>query len=126
MKELCSRQDLAGFIVCLSFFKIFFTHSDHLYQALLGTSMKLYMADTTLLVVRPTSIKLALLLANVHTNLHLLCTPVFNAVYRLTPSLDHQPSLDSCRAMMRPVCLYSLPLKQRLNFSTGSQMAPGS
>lgn len=42
--------------------------------------MKLDMADTTLPVVRPMSIRLALLLPNL--GLHLLHSPVFDAVYR--------------------------------------------
>ena len=89
--------------------------------------MNLYMADATFLAMRPTSIELALPLANIHTNLHLLHTPIFDALYRLMPLLDHQTSLDSCRAMtqMCMVHLYSLPLKQILIFSIGLQMALG-
>jgi hypothetical protein len=125
-KELCRRQDIAVFLVGPSFFKNF-TFSDHLYQALLGTTMKLDMADATLPVVRPTSIELVWLLANVHTNILLLLTPVFGALSpcSLMPLLDRQPSLYRCRASMRLVRLYNLLPRQRL-ISTGSQTGLGS
>ena len=85
------------------------------------------MANATFLAMRSKYIELAPLLDNIHTNLHLLHTPVFDTLYRLMPLLDHQTSLDSCRAMTQIclVCLYSLPLKQKLIFFIGLQMAPG-
>lgn len=51
--------------------------------------VKLYVANTMFLVVRPMFIKLALLLANLHTNHPPLHTLVFDtALYRLMPLLD--------------------------------------
>ena len=87
--------------------------------------------DAMLLIVRPLFIDLTLLLANVHTNRR-LHTPEFDVVYRLTPPLDPQPSLEmeaileSCRAMVclvHLVRLYHLPPKWRLTFLPGSPIA---
>jgi hypothetical protein len=88
-------------------------------------------ADVMLSIARPLLIEQVMLLAKMlladHHQRHTL---VFDVPYLLTPMLvpqirlEMEKSLD--RAMVTLVSLYSLQIKWRLIFSSGSPMAPGS
>ena len=133
VKEFFNRQVLVWFLVSLHFFYLVTTF-DHFLQTVLGIFWTWNTYDTAdvmlsiamLLLIEQVMLLAKILLADYHQR-HTL---VFNIPYLLMPLLvppispEMEKFLDGVTVSL--VSLYSLQIKWRLIFSSGSPMAPGS